>query len=227
MSINMADVKQIMHNNKEVVKIQDSLGNILWQKQGPAPSTVTITLTNPVSFSLTNRSGSAGDNGWVTISQLTEKIEATTNLQDADLFYILPATTVQAIKNHTYATSQTISSLSFTEWRNNYRGTAYVCYIKNNDLWCVGNLDNSTANDTVLGTTNDLTKFRAYYPNQYIANNWVAVNDSTATSTSSIKWRFSNANYFINHTNTFNTSNKNKVHTYIWTDQTGTITYAL
>lgn len=35
MSINMADVKQIINNanNKEVVKIQDSLGNILWQKQ--------------------------------------------------------------------------------------------------------------------------------------------------------------------------------------------------
>jgi len=37
MSINMADVKQIMHNNKEVVKIEDSLGNILWQK----PSSIT------------------------------------------------------------------------------------------------------------------------------------------------------------------------------------------
>lgn len=36
MSINMADVKQIMYGNKEVIKIEDSLGNILWQKQvGP------------------------------------------------------------------------------------------------------------------------------------------------------------------------------------------------
>lgn len=32
MSINMADVKQIMHGNKEVIKIEDSHG-ILWQKQ--------------------------------------------------------------------------------------------------------------------------------------------------------------------------------------------------
>lgn len=38
MSINMADVKQIMYGNKEVTKIQDSLGNVLWQKQiGPEP----------------------------------------------------------------------------------------------------------------------------------------------------------------------------------------------
>ena len=35
MSINMADVKQIINNanNKEVVKIEDGLGNVLWQKQ--------------------------------------------------------------------------------------------------------------------------------------------------------------------------------------------------
>lgn len=40
MSINMADVKQIINNanNKEVVKIEDSLGNILWQRQSPAPT---------------------------------------------------------------------------------------------------------------------------------------------------------------------------------------------
>ena len=39
MSINMADVKQIINNanNKEVVKIEDSIGNILWQK----PSSIT------------------------------------------------------------------------------------------------------------------------------------------------------------------------------------------
>ena len=227
MAIDMTTVKQIMHNNKEVVKIEDGLGNILWQKASPV-TTITITLTNPVSFSLTNRGDSAGANGWVTISQLTEKIAATADLQDADLFYILPAATVQAIKNHTYTTSQTISSLSFTEWRTSYRGTAYVCYIQNNDLYCVGNLDNSTANDTVLGTTNDLTKFRAYYPNRYLSYyDWVAVNNSTDTGTVAIKWRFSNANYLINHTNTFNTSNKNRVQTYTWTDQTGTLTYTL
>lgn len=35
MAIDMTTVKQIMHNNKEVVKIEDGLGNILWQKQSP------------------------------------------------------------------------------------------------------------------------------------------------------------------------------------------------
>ena len=228
MAIDMTTVKTIVHNNKLVAKIEDGLGNTLWQMTGPAPTTVTITLTNPVSFSLTNRDGSAGANSWVTISQLTEKVEAATFLQDAGLFYILPATTVQAIKNHTYTTSQTISSLSLTDWYSSYRGTAYVCYIQNNDLYCVGSLDNSTANDTVLGTTNDLSKFRLYFPNLYATDNyWVAVNNSTSTGTATIKWRFSNANYLINHNNNYNTSNKNRVHTYTWTDQTGTIIYAL
>ena len=115
--------------------------------------------------------------------------------------------------------------MSLEDWYTSYRGTAYVCYIKDNDLWCVGNLDNSTANDTPLGTTNDLTKFRVYYPNYYSSTYWVAVNNNASTGTAAIKWRFSNANYFINHTNTYNTTNKNRVQTYTWTDQTGTITY--
>lgn len=33
MAIDMTTVKKIMHNNKEVAKIEDGLGNILWQKQ--------------------------------------------------------------------------------------------------------------------------------------------------------------------------------------------------
>lgn len=39
MSINMADVKQIINNanNKEVVKIEDGLGNVLWQKVSEQP----------------------------------------------------------------------------------------------------------------------------------------------------------------------------------------------
>lgn len=35
MSIDMTTVKQIMHNNKEVIKIEDTNGGILWQKAVP------------------------------------------------------------------------------------------------------------------------------------------------------------------------------------------------
>lgn len=44
MAIDMTTVKQIMHNNKEVAKIEDNLGNILWQKASPV-TTITITLS--------------------------------------------------------------------------------------------------------------------------------------------------------------------------------------
>lgn len=195
MSINMADVKQIINNanNKEVVKIQDSLGNIIWQKPTPI-TTITITLSGWLNLGMGSQPSNAG---YVEYAQLTSLVSPTGN---PDKFIILPASTVQAIKNHTYTTDQTITGLTQDQWQQNYRGNAYICYIQNNDLYCVGNTDNSTANDTPLGTTNDLTKFRMYWPNRYNATTTlVYINDTT--NTGQTKWRFSNANYFINHTN--------------------------
>lgn len=37
MAVDMSNVKQIMHNNKEVIKIEDSLGHIIWQKEPEQP----------------------------------------------------------------------------------------------------------------------------------------------------------------------------------------------
>ena len=37
MAVDMSNVKQIMHNNKEVIKIEDSLGHIIWQKVSEQP----------------------------------------------------------------------------------------------------------------------------------------------------------------------------------------------
>lgn len=45
MPIDMTNVKQIMHGGKEVVKIEDSNGGILWQKQTSQPITIAITGT--------------------------------------------------------------------------------------------------------------------------------------------------------------------------------------
>ena len=42
MAVDMSNVKQIMHNNKEVIKIEDSLGHIIWQKSG-GEKQITIT----------------------------------------------------------------------------------------------------------------------------------------------------------------------------------------
>ena len=43
MAVTMSNVKQIMHNNKEVIKIEDSLGHILWQKKKTI-ATINITV---------------------------------------------------------------------------------------------------------------------------------------------------------------------------------------
>ena len=43
MAVDMSNVKQIMHNNKEVIKIEDSLGHIIWQKIAATTTTITWT----------------------------------------------------------------------------------------------------------------------------------------------------------------------------------------
>ena len=40
-TIDMTTVKQIMHGDKEVIKIEDNLGNTMWQKAAPTPANVT------------------------------------------------------------------------------------------------------------------------------------------------------------------------------------------
>ena len=40
MAVDMSNVKQIMHNNKEVIKIEDSLGHVLWENK----KTINITI---------------------------------------------------------------------------------------------------------------------------------------------------------------------------------------
>lgn len=56
MSINMADVKQIMNGNKEVTKIEDSLGNVLWQKQVAVdPYLIYIGNNNYYKFDMVNK----------------------------------------------------------------------------------------------------------------------------------------------------------------------------
>lgn len=101
MSINMADVKQIMYGNKEVTKIEDGLGNVLWQKQvGPTvdpyiyylqgSTFYRLDMVNKVATQMTS-SGSFGQNGgkifeyngtwyvWVGSTQKTISLDPATN----------------------------------------------------------------------------------------------------------------------------------------------------
>ena len=53
MAIDMSTVKAITHNNKDVTKIQDSLGNVLWQK-GEEPSLELFMSRSSYQYSLEN-----------------------------------------------------------------------------------------------------------------------------------------------------------------------------
>ena len=61
---------------------------------------------------MVNNVNSQYRNGYASYSQLTNK-EASSN--NPYPFIILPVATVQAIKNHTYTTDQTIAGLSVTD----------------------------------------------------------------------------------------------------------------
>ena len=60
MAIDMTTVKQIMHGNKEVAKIEDSLGNTLWQK----PSTTAYRKLKSMGWWCTSTTAADQYKGW-------------------------------------------------------------------------------------------------------------------------------------------------------------------
>ena len=124
MSINLDNIKEIFHNNKEVKKIEDSNGNILWQKPSASitisyaclreksylPADKTVTLSGG-SYSLTSADlpsinlGSTSDQivGWT--------LDGSTQLQAGDT--VSTNVTLKAI--HRYTVTKTYS---WTEGKN-------------------------------------------------------------------------------------------------------------
>jgi len=156
MAIDMKTVKEIEFNNKQVKKIEDSNGNILWQKQGG--QTVTITFNAGLWwFCSTSNGPTYSSYRYSTYNQLTDRTAtATTTMSgNTDYFFFLDATTAQNIVNKTYTSDTTIPAKS----------SGYICYIKNNELWFVGNTDNvsTSASVGILDTTNDITKAPTFY----------------------------------------------------------------
>lgn len=104
MAIDMTTVKQIMHNNKEVAKIEDGLGNILWQKDsekqitisyymvylvGNTPASKTVTTTGGV-YALTSAdlpTGTGYIDGW-TLDGSTRLTAGTTISDNVTLYGI-------------------------------------------------------------------------------------------------------------------------------------------
>ena len=200
MSINMSNVKAITLGGQNVKKIETLQGVILWQKQSQSP----LHTINAYYIKVYN------NNYWLTKEQLTEKVACATTQANGTKFFLLTLTEFNAIKNGTY--SGTTAGHTINEWVNKTY-ELYWCYFNDNyEIYLVGDSRNSTANDTVLGTTNDSTYAKRYYCFYYTIDYIPYVNlvDNRSTSTDVTRWRVSNATYWINHTNVVKDGNKNR-----------------
>ena len=105
MAVDMSNVKQIMHNNKEVIKIEDSLGHIIWQKK--ITTTTTITWTG---------------------SDILNKVYTKQDSSDdmSTLTFVSESKFKNAIATQLGISPSDIISISDYQWQNSWRnGTAY------------------------------------------------------------------------------------------------------
>ena len=197
MSINMSNVKAITLGGQNVKKIENSQGVILWHK----PSEGSLKTINAYYISVFYQ------DYWLKKEQLTTKVACATTQANGTKFFLLTLTEFNAIKNGTY--SGATAGHTIDEWVNKTY-ELYWCYFNDNyEIYLVGDSRNSTANDTVLGTTNDPTYAKRYYCFQ--SGNYYYVNlvDNSSTSTNVTRWRVTKATYLVNHTNSVSNGNKN------------------
>ncbi|MEE3416023.1 MAG: hypothetical protein VZR53_11710 [Prevotella sp.] len=197
MSINMKNVKAITLGGQNVKKIEDANGNVLWAL--PSANAAVLTFN---SYIVQLRTSTPR---YFMISQLTEKIGASTNKADAIKFFILNSQEIQNIQNQTY-NQDIVLGHTLSEWQNS-PDSYFLCYVLNNEVYMIGNSQNSTANDTVLGTTNDLTYAKHYYPFDYSSYKYVNLVNNSSTGTNVTRWRHSGSYYWINHTNAIGNQN--------------------
>lgn len=161
MAIDMKTVKEIEFNNKQVKKIEDSNGNILWQKK--SATTVTITLTNLkyidlyCSYWYKNPFVTKGEIRYLHLNYTN--ITGVSDTGDTDAFVLLPLEIYQNIKNKSYTDDTTITGInSFTY------NTAYcICYVSDNELYCVGSMKG--VNNGPVRYSSDTTGFTYTYKN--------------------------------------------------------------
>lgn len=203
MSINMADVKQIINNanNKEIVKIQDSLGNILWQKQVTPTLTYyinmfTIKMTVSSKLGFLDKNMFNGSGGTV--------VDSVTGIDQ--YFCLLTQSEFEGFNNNTLADGTTIgldypTTTSFPSNPNLNR----LCYydITDSKLHIVGG-GTTYANDTIVSSSLNWSTTEA----QFYAN---ARGNNTSTSsrmyqsilrgTSTVSLRINAAKKAVYHTN--------------------------
>lgn len=120
MSINMADVKQIMHGAKEVIKIEDSGGNILWQKPGSSTITVGIVAKGDSTFITNNIYVQVSVNGVSTNYSTTTSITVNKSELDYIRIYHKPHSTLYScysavLENGSLADSNSTTTIKYYE----------------------------------------------------------------------------------------------------------------
>lgn len=157
MAIDMTTVKQIMHNNKEVAKIEDGLGNILWQKQ------VTPTLTYNV-LMFTVRMTVTSKAGYLDVNMFNGNqgtvVDSVTSIDQ--YFCLLTQSEFEGFNNKTLATGTTIGTM----YNNSVvPGPTYrLCYYENGVMHIVGG-GTTITNDTPIGHSDTWSTTDAqFYP---------------------------------------------------------------
>lgn len=125
MAIDMSTVKAILHNNKDVTKIQDGLGNVLWQKAKEI-RTGTITLNFAASgstyptYTIVTSSSTSPYTSYIrlpSINSIKSQIENATGISASDVNSITSATVTFSSRqatstNYTYHVYITTGSSS-------------------------------------------------------------------------------------------------------------------
>lgn len=199
MAIDMTTVKQITHNNKVVAKIEDSLGNVLWQMTGPAPTsktyylrmfTIKMTVSSKLGFLDKNMFNGSGGTVVSSVSGIDQ------------YFCILTQSEFEGFNNNTLSDGTT-SGLDYPTTTSAPGNSYRLCYYDTTDskLHIVGG-GTTYSNDTIIGNSSAWSTAEAQlYPN-YRGN-------STSTSSrmyrcflgSNVSMRINAAKKAVYHTN--------------------------
>lgn len=189
MAIDMRTVKNIEFNNKQVKKIEDANGNILWQKFSGNLNGV---IAKPLKiFSQTGSAISPTNPLYWTISQLSSSIASPSSSNDASTFYFFTENQILALldenfdfENGTYNNERIgyiyndgYFHLKTPEWKKT--PVVYICFIQNNKLYFVSNkTTNSAVNNGLLGYTDDYTNAYIFKLRLTSYGNDIVINDN-------------------------------------------------
>ena len=191
MAIDMSTVTQIMYNNKEVTKIEDSLGNILWQKYTPQPYNPAILYyingTSAYKVDMINKTitqyTTVGGNSNIIGSRIAEyngKLYATAGTTSAADNYLVD------IDDDNQTITYTLSDVININGNSSFKiGNTNYCGEGNGLSTTIYPFNNSTAKWTFSGNNRIYANGVMYFNNKYFTkryNNYFAEYDPNTDS---------------------------------------------